>query len=178
MALYMRTFHEMVCRRRILAAMPAVLSIALPLLDCRGSAPAVEKEGPASIQLQGSGLRDGRFPASFTCNGANISPALSWSAPPSATKSMALILNDPDAPGGSFVHWVLFDLPPTITSLPAAVPVTRQLPDGSRQGRNDFGDIGYGGPCPPRPRVAPLCLHFIRARHQTESAARIDARRG
>ena len=93
-------------------------------------------------------LSDSRFANAFTCNGANKSPALNWSAPPAATRSLALILYDEDIPGSGFVHWVLFDLPPTALSLAETVPASAQLPDGSRQGRNDFGDLGYGGPCP------------------------------
>jgi Raf kinase inhibitor-like YbhB/YbcL family protein len=121
----------------------------LVLSGCHATPPAAEGEGVASLVLHSPSLRDGRFPEAFTCSGANTSPALSWNTPPTATKSLALILNDPDAPSGSFVHWVLFDLPPGTVSLPEAVPSQGQLSDGSRQGRNDFGDIGYGGPCPP-----------------------------
>jgi Raf kinase inhibitor-like YbhB/YbcL family protein len=91
----------------------------------------------------------GAIPKQFTCDEADISPALAWSDPPEATQSFALIADDPDAPVGTWVHWVLFDLPANVRSLAANVPRQEQLPDGSRQGRNDFGKIGYGGPCPP-----------------------------
>lgn len=91
-----------------------------------------------------------RIPSALTCDGANTSPALTWSSAPAGTKSFALILDDPDAPGGgAFVHWVLYNLPATAESLPASEPKQDQLADGSRQGKNDFGEIGYGGPCPP-----------------------------
>lgn len=89
------------------------------------------------------------IPAKYTCDGSDMSPALSWNAPPESTLSLALILEDPDAPGGTWVHWVLYDLPPTARELPADVPPDGTLPSGARQGRNDFGRIGYGGPCPP-----------------------------
>jgi Raf kinase inhibitor-like YbhB/YbcL family protein len=91
----------------------------------------------------------GTIPKRFTCEGEDLSPALEWSAPPSGTQSFALIADDPDAPVGTWVHWVVFDLPPTLRSLPQAVPRKDQLADGSRQGQNDFGKTGYGGPCPP-----------------------------
>jgi len=117
------------------------------LLGCRHSGPPVENEGPDSLGLTSSSLPDGRFPASLTCDGINTSPALAWNAPPAGTGSLALILNDRDLPNG-FVHWVLFNLPPGSRSLPASLPAQAELPDGARQGANDFGKIGYGGPCP------------------------------
>ncbi|MFZ0633509.1 MAG: YbhB/YbcL family Raf kinase inhibitor-like protein [Acidobacteriaceae bacterium] len=85
-----------------------------------------------------------------SCNGhSNISPALAWDAPPPATRSFALLLTDPDAPRGTFTHWLLWNLPPATRSLPESIPAQPQLPNAARQGRNDFGSIGYGGPCPP-----------------------------
>ena len=89
------------------------------------------------------------IPNQFTCDAADISPALAWNDPPAATQSFALIADDPDAPVGTWVHWVLFDLPASARSLPQNVSKQEQLADGSRQGRNDFRKIGYGGPCPP-----------------------------
>jgi Raf kinase inhibitor-like YbhB/YbcL family protein len=123
---------------------------ALLLAGChRRSVPAVELEGPDSLALLSSSLQGERVPVGFTCDGANRSPALRWNAPPAATRSFALILNDRDAPGGSFVHWVVFNLPPETRSLAEAFPAGDPLPDRTRQGRNDFGETGYGGPCPP-----------------------------
>jgi len=89
------------------------------------------------------------IPRQFTCDGADISPALAWNDPPGGTQSFALIADDPDAPVGTWVHWVLFDLPANARALSQNVPKQEQLADGSRQGRNDFRKIGYGGPCPP-----------------------------
>ena len=89
------------------------------------------------------------IPAKFTCDGSDTSPALAWNAPPEGTQSVALIVDDPDAPGRTWVHWVLYDLPTTERELAEGVPPDGQLPSGARQGRNDFGTIGYGGPCPP-----------------------------
>ena len=92
---------------------------------------------------------DGEIPKKFTCDGADVSPELSWTRPPAETQSLALIADDPDAPVGTWTHWVLFDLPPDTTSLPENVSKVDELPHGGRQGRNDFRKIGYGGPCPP-----------------------------
>jgi Raf kinase inhibitor-like YbhB/YbcL family protein len=91
----------------------------------------------------------GDIPADFTCDGRDRSPALQWNDPPDATQSLAVIVDDPDAPAGSWVHWVLYDLPSTIRDLPEGVPARGELSSGARQGRNDFREIGYGGPCPP-----------------------------
>ena len=91
----------------------------------------------------------GTIPKKFTCDGPDVSPALVWADPPAATKSLALIMDDPDAPVGTWVHWVLYDLPSSVRDLPEAVPKQEELPSGARQGRNDFRKIGYGGPCPP-----------------------------
>jgi Raf kinase inhibitor-like YbhB/YbcL family protein len=94
----------------------------------------------------------GEIPARYTCEGQDVSPALTWDEPPAGTQSFALIMDDPDAPGGVFTHWVLFNLPADSRDLSEAVPTQPQLPDGSLQGKNDFGRIGYGGPCPPSGR--------------------------
>ena len=88
-------------------------------------------------------------PKKFTCDGPDVSPKLSWNDPPAKTESFALIMDDPDAPAGTWVHWVLYDVPADARGLPERVPKQEQLASGARQGRNDFGKIGYGGPCPP-----------------------------
>lgn len=104
-----------------------------------------------AFQLMTTAFRDGSsIPKKFTCDGPDVSPALSWSDPPSATKSFAIIADDPDAPGGMWVHWVIYDLPADARKLPEGVAKDRELPNGTLQGRNDFGKIGYNGPCPPR----------------------------
>ncbi|MDR3402165.1 MAG: YbhB/YbcL family Raf kinase inhibitor-like protein [Chthoniobacter sp.] len=89
------------------------------------------------------------IPAKYTCEGANVSPPLSWTGLPAGTKSLALICDDPDAPAGTWVHWVLYHLPATTNSLDEKLPPAAALLDGARQGVNDFGKTGYGGPCPP-----------------------------
>jgi len=89
------------------------------------------------------------IPKKFTCDGPDFSPQLKWNAPAAATQSFALLMDDPDAPVGTWVHWVLYDLPADTQELPEGVAKQEQLASGARQGRNDFGKIGYGGPCPP-----------------------------
>ena len=85
----------------------------------------------------------------YTCDGADVSPPLSWSALPPAAKSITLICDDPDAPAKTWVHWVVYDLPPTVDSLPESVPKTDTIPGGGKQGKTDFNRIGWNGPCPP-----------------------------
>ena len=91
----------------------------------------------------------GTIPKKFTCDGPDVSPALAWSDAPAGTQSFALVMDDPDAPVGTWVHWVLYDLPAGTHALAENVAQQEELPDGTRQGRNDFRRIGYGGPCPP-----------------------------
>ncbi len=91
----------------------------------------------------------GKIPPQYTCDGKDISPPLQWSEVPAGTKSFALICDDPDAPMGTWVHWVIFNIPDSVRQLPEAVPTTEHLKDGSMQGTNDFKRSGYGGPCPP-----------------------------
>lgn len=95
----------------------------------------------------------GSIPSKYTCEGIDISPPLAWSGTPDGTQSLALIVDDPDAPDPkhpkvTWVHWVLFNLPPSTHELPEGVQ-SGDLPSGSRQGVNDFKRLGYGGPCPP-----------------------------
>jgi len=91
----------------------------------------------------------GMIPAKYTCDGANISPQLSWDNAPKGTKSFVLICEDPDAPMGTFTHWVLYDLPADVHELPENLPKDKILPNGAKQGITDFKKVGYGGPCPP-----------------------------
>lgn len=126
------------------------LLFAVPFLaSCRHHEQATESPAAAPLTLTSDSLKDGAVPKEFTCDGEDKSPALTWSTPPAAAKSLALIVTDPDAPGGTFTHWVLFNLPANINGLPEGVPKQGQLAHGGREGRNDFAKIGYGGPCPP-----------------------------
>lgn len=94
---------------------------------------------------------NGTIPQQFTCDGSNVSPALTWNGAPPNTRTFALIADDPDAPAGTWVHWVLFNLPGNSTALPENVARDETLASlgNAAQGRNDFKKIGYGGPCPP-----------------------------
>lgn len=92
---------------------------------------------------------NGTIPKKFTCDDVDISPQLSWTGVPDGTKSIALISDDPDAPMGTWVHWVLYDLPPHANGLDEDVPKTEKLPNDAKQGMTDFKRVGYGGPCPP-----------------------------
>jgi len=89
------------------------------------------------------------IPQVYTADGADISPPLAWHHAPSGTKAYVLVCEDPDAPGGTWVHWVLYDIPATLEALPENVPQARRVLGSARQGENDFGEIGYGGPAPP-----------------------------
>ena len=91
----------------------------------------------------------GDIPKQFTCDGADVSPELLWTDPPAATKTFALLVDDPDAPVGNWNHWTAWNLPATLRSLPEGVAKTASLPDVSEQGVNDFRKAGYNGPCPP-----------------------------
>lgn len=92
------------------------------------------------------------IPSEYTCEGANVSPSLKWTGGPEEAESIVLIVDDPDAPGQTFTHWVLFNLPGDAKRLPREVEIESNFADADpepQEGANDFGDIGYGGPCPP-----------------------------
>lgn len=108
------------------------------------------KEGAIAMEITSTAFAaGGMIPELHTCDGRDVSPPLAWREVPAGTKSLALIADDPDAPRKTWVHWVIFNMPPADGGLPEAVPTERTLADGARQGTNDFGRIGYGGPCPP-----------------------------
>ncbi len=92
---------------------------------------------------------NGFIPPEYTCDGEDISPSLSWDEPPAGTQSLTLICDDPDAPGKTWVHWVVYNLPPTTRSLSSNIPAGDNLAHGGCQGINDFRKVQYGGPCPP-----------------------------
>jgi len=102
------------------------------------------------IKITSPAFEDGgMIPSKYTCDGEDISPPLQWEAVPDGTASIAIISDDPDAPVGTWVHWVLFNLPPDTKELKENFPDDETLADGTRQGITDFGATGYGGPCPP-----------------------------
>ena len=91
----------------------------------------------------------GLIPKQYTCDGQDLSPALTWTGAPQGTKSFALIADDPDAPVGTWTHWLIWNIPATTHQLSEGMPKEAQLTDGTRQGQNDFRKVGYNGPCPP-----------------------------
>jgi Raf kinase inhibitor-like YbhB/YbcL family protein len=106
--------------------------------------------GGNSMELKSPAFGEGSMiPKKYTCDGQDISPPLKWTSVIDGTKTLALICDDPDAPGGTWVHWVIFNLPSDTRGLTESTPHLKELPTGAKQGTNDFGKIGYGGPCPP-----------------------------
>jgi len=112
------------------------------------SSPIGEQPMPMTISSP-SFSNGGEIARKFTCDGADVSPQLSWTEPPPGTKTFALLLDDPDAPVGNWNHWAAWNLPPSLRGLPEGVSKSAQLSDGSQQGSNDFRKTGYNGPCPP-----------------------------
>jgi Raf kinase inhibitor-like YbhB/YbcL family protein len=131
--------------RTILAGLTAALlwAASLPSNAQNGARTMTFKLSTAAFE------HGGMIPKQFTCDGTDLSPALEWSGAPENTRSFSLLVDDPDAPTGTWVHWVLYDLPADAKQLAEGVPRDEQLSNGARQGRNDFRRIGYGGPCPP-----------------------------
>lgn len=104
-----------------------------------------------ALSLRSAAFEPGsRIPQIYTCDGRDVSPPLRWTGAPRGTAGFALICDDPDAPMGTWVHWVLYNIPADTDRLPEALPASERLESGVLQGGNDFGKIGYGGPCPPR----------------------------
>lgn len=102
------------------------------------------------LKVTSSAFQEGQMiPPKYTADGEDISPQIAWSNVPEGTKSIALINDDPDAPMGTWVHWVLWNIPPEVTALDEDIPAVKELADGTQQGKTDFGSIGYGGPAPP-----------------------------
>lgn len=116
------------------------------------------------LSISSSAFHEGdKIPRKYTCEGEDVSPELTWNKPPEDTISLALLVEDPDAPGGVFTHWILFNLPTGIMILPQGMATQNQLPDGSLQGKNDFGKVGYNGPSPPpgRPHKYQFTLYAL-----------------
>lgn len=102
------------------------------------------------FELKSSAFKAGEMiPSIYTCQGKDISPPLAWSGAPGGTKSLVLICDDPDAPIGTWVHWVYYNIPPALTGLPEAMAKSEKPSQGGIHGKSSFGDFGYGGPCPP-----------------------------
>src|SRR6267154_962827 len=137
------------------------LLIVLPLAGCANRSQLVTQTPPANtstnnkaeIKLTSSAFSEGQpIPRAYTCDGVNISPPLEWSGVPKTARTIAIVCDDPDAPdapGGAWVHWVLYNLPADNIGLVENLPATESLKASGFQGTNEFGKIGYGGPCPP-----------------------------
>ena len=145
---------------RLILHLMLCLSVCVCLAGCRGEQEKAEdvagrqapQEGVSEmvLSLTNPAFEHGKkIPGKFTCLGQDVSPELKWDNAPEATKSFALICDDPDAPGTTWVHWVVWAIPATAAGLSEAIPPDPVLDDGTRQGTTDFGRIGYGGPCPP-----------------------------
>ena len=144
-------------RKVVLAAVAVIVVLvavtATYLTYFVGSPPSSVDDVIAGIKktftLSSTAFKDnGYIPRKYTCDGEDISPPLSWSGAPPETKSYVLIVYDPDAPKGTFYHWLLYNIPAELSSLPEGVPKDPETEYGL-QGVNDFGTLGYGGPCPP-----------------------------
>lgn len=115
-----------------------------------GSVSVYAEGEPGKLEVRSSAFGEGEsIPTDFTCDGADMSPPVAWSGVPAPTQSLAVIVDDPDASTGNWSHWLLYDLSPKLTQLPAGIPAEAIVPDGGFQGRTDFGRNGYNGPCPP-----------------------------
>lgn len=132
--------------RLVVLVLAAVAAVAV-LLYFTQRAPVLP--GGARLAVSSEAFANGSaIPALYTCDGSDLSPPVTWSGAPAGTKSFLIVMADPDAPGGVFIHWVVYNVPPNVTSLPQGVPKAPSTPYGL-QAVNDFGRIGYGGPCPP-----------------------------
>ena len=111
---------------------------------------AAERARKDHMQLTSTAFTEGAaIPAKYTCDTRNVSPPLRWGGAPAGTRSLALIVDDPDAPSGTWVHWVLYDVPASVSELPEDLAKSQYVAGGAKQGLNDFRHLGYGGPCPP-----------------------------
>jgi len=131
--------------------------LVLMFLGCANRQPIAQppaantpKEDKVEIKLTSASFKEGQpIPRTYTCDGVNISPPLEWGGVAKTAKTLAIVVDDPDAPGGTWVHWVLYNLPADNIGLVENLPATEKLAAGGFQGTNDFEKIGYGGPCPP-----------------------------
>lgn len=129
-----------------------IAAVALALPGCVARRTVSDPGGtPMTLEVSSSAFQEGAMiPKEYTGDGKDTSPPLRWGEPPTETKSFAILCEDPDAPKGTWTHWVLINLPPDTRELPAAVPTKETLDNGAKQGTNDFKKIGYGGPAPPK----------------------------
>lgn len=147
-------------RSLMVAAAVLLIANACAWLECSGQLSTPIRTQSVQYELQGGHAmpfalhttafaEGGAIPKKYSCDGADVSPALQWNDAPAGTQSLALIADDPDAPVGTWTHWLIWNIPAKATALPEDVPKVSESGDGTRQGNNDFKRIGYGGPCPP-----------------------------
>jgi Raf kinase inhibitor-like YbhB/YbcL family protein len=143
-----------VAGRRAVLLIIILTAFSVAMAACAGNAPAPQREIGPTLSLSSSAFNEAdEIPARYTCDGQDISPPLAWNEPPTQTQAFALIVDDPDAPGGTFTHWTIFNIPASARQLVENVPAVERLENGALQGNNDFGKIGYEGPCPPHGSV-------------------------
>ena len=128
----------------VLPVMLAVIGLAVQAQTAQSNSPRMSFTVTTSAFAVGESI-----PREYTCEGSDRSPALEWREAPPGTVTLAVVMHDPDAPAGDWVHWVAWDIPATAHGLGESIPQQEQLADGTRQGRNDFRKLGYNGPCPP-----------------------------
>ena len=136
-----------------------------------GAVPALRAEAEKMALTSPAFEEGGWIPEKFTCDGKNISPALKWTSPPVGNQSLVLFAEDWDAPAGLWVHWVLFNIPPTVSNLPEGLPALQTLVNFERNGINDFKNLGYGGPCPPTGTIH----HYRFKLYALDAAPRLEA---
>lgn len=141
---------------RSVALLSALVLLTLIAVACGGNQSEVELFDPQSstlgmIEISSPAFGDGdSIPVKFTCDGDDSSPPLRWSEPPAGTRALVIVVDDPDAPRRIFRHWSVYNIPSGTRSIKESRPTTPRLENTTLQGENDFGRVGYGGPCPPR----------------------------
>ncbi len=136
--------------RRGLIILYVLLAATACASDGEEAAQITEEDIEMAIEISSPAFQEGAaIPKKYSCDGQDVSPALAWSNIPSGSQSLALIMDDPDAPAGTWVHWVVYDMPASNSGLPENVPTTGGVPGGGVQGNNSWKRSGYGGPCPP-----------------------------
>ncbi|HTV55722.1 MAG TPA: YbhB/YbcL family Raf kinase inhibitor-like protein [Terriglobia bacterium] len=157
--------------------MNAVAAIGFLSALTSGILMAAAKPARGAFQVYSTAFRSGGFiPQKYTCGGDNASPALSWREVPAGAKSLVLILSDPDAPGGTWIHWLVYNLSANARQLPEGLSKAGDIKGGGKQGTNSFQDVGYGGPCPPPgdPHHYHFTLYALNVRLALQAGASLD----